>query len=101
MGNIVEALEYRGVLIFPIDTNENDFSGMNGTVNNRPYIVFRAGMSAERIRSTIIHEAAHFAFNWPDSISDKSVKTGLLRSAVLSFFHPQTLSGNWDQREVM
>lgn len=71
VGNIVEALEYRGVLIFPIDTNENDFSGMNGTVNNRPYIVFRAGMSAERIRSTIIHEAAHFAFKWPDSISDK------------------------------
>ena len=71
VGNIVESLEYQGILVFSLNIKEDDFSGMNGTVNGRPYIVFRSGMNAERVRSTIIHEAAHFVFDWPSDMPEK------------------------------
>lgn len=71
VGNLVDSLENQGILILYLDIDDNDFSGMNGTVNDRPYIVINSNMTAERTRSTIAHEIAHFAFIWPDSLDEK------------------------------
>ena len=69
--NLVEILENKGILVFFIDIENQYFSGMNGTVNGIPYIVINANMHPARIRSTIVHEVAHFAFEWPEDLSEK------------------------------
>lgn len=74
VGNLVELVENKGILLFMFDSDDPDFSGMNGTVNGRPYIVVNKRMTAERIRTTIGHEAAHFAFIWPPEMSDKKIE---------------------------
>ncbi len=71
IGNMVELLENKGILVFMLDISNDDFSGMNGTINGRPYIVVNKNMSTERIRSTIGHEIAHFAFRWPEGMNEK------------------------------
>lgn len=63
--NLVGAMENKGVLMF-IDYIESDkFSGMNGLVDDRPFIIINSKMTAERQRSTLVHELAHvfFAFD--------------------------------------
>ena len=67
---LVETLENKGILVFFLNIDSQYFSGMNGTVEGIPYIVINGTMSTERIRSTIVHEIAHFAFQWPESLSD-------------------------------
>lgn len=69
--NLVEILENKGILVLFIEVDSNYFSGMNGTVNGIPYIVINSSMSPARIRSTIVHEVAHFVFEWPEDLSDK------------------------------
>ena len=69
--NLVQLLENKGVLVFFIEIDTDFFSGLNGTVNGIPYIVINSRMSPARIRSTIVHEVAHFAFEWPEDLSDK------------------------------
>ena len=69
--NLVEILENKGILVFFIEIDSDYFSGMNGTVNGIPYIVINRAMPPARIRSTIVHEVAHFAFDWPEDLSDK------------------------------
>ncbi len=69
--NLVEILENKGILVFFIEVHTDYFSGMNGTVNGIPYIVINSIMSPARIRSTIVHEIAHFAFEWPEDLDDK------------------------------
>ncbi len=72
VGNLVEIIENKGVLLYMFDPDESDFSGINGTVCERPYIVVNMKMTAERIRTTIGHETAHFAFDWPEDMDDKT-----------------------------
>lgn len=74
IGNLVQLLENRGILVYACDIDNNAFSGMNGLVNERPYIIFNKNMSPERIRSTIAHEMAHFIFIWPDHMGEKEVE---------------------------
>lgn len=69
--NLVDILENKGILVFFIEVDTDYFSGMNGTVNGIPYIVINNTMSPARIRSTIVHEVAHFVFEWPKDLSDK------------------------------
>ncbi len=38
VGNLVELLENKGILVYMIEVDHDAFSGMNGTVNDRPYI---------------------------------------------------------------
>lgn len=71
VGNLIEVLENQGILVMFLNIDDDDFSGMNGTVNGRPYIVINSNMSAERIRSTLVHETSHFAFAWPESIQEQ------------------------------
>lgn len=74
VGNLVQLLENRGILVYACDIDNNAFSGMNGLVNERPYIIFNKNMSPERIRSTIAHEMAHFIFIWPEHMGEKEVE---------------------------
>lgn len=71
VGKLIEVLENKGVLVYLCDIENDYFSGMNGSVNGRPYIIVNANMSPERIRSTIAHEMAHFLFIWPENLEDK------------------------------
>ncbi|MBQ8558614.1 MAG: helix-turn-helix domain-containing protein [Tyzzerella sp.] len=74
IGDLIEILENKGILVYLCDIENDDFSGMNGTVNGRPYIIVNKNMTAERIRSTIAHEMAHFMFMWPEDMADKEVE---------------------------
>lgn len=74
IGNIVELLENRGILVYACDIENHAFSGMNGLVNERPYIIFNRNMSPERSRSTIAHEMAHFMFAWPEHMGEKEIE---------------------------
>lgn len=71
VNKLVEILENKGILVFFIDIDSQYFSGMNGTVNGIPYIVINRSLSPAIKRSTIIHELAHYAFDWPEDLSDK------------------------------
>lgn len=74
IGNLVELLENKGILVCFFDIDSDAFSGMNGLVNERPYIVVNKTMSPERIRSTIVHEMAHLMFEWPNDMEDKAME---------------------------
>lgn len=71
---LIGKLESKGILIWECTVADRNFSGMNGFVNGRPYIVINPSMSPERIRSTLAHELAHFMFIWPDDMSDKEIE---------------------------
>jgi len=74
VGNLTDILENMGILVFLLDVDNDSFSGMNGSVNGRPYIVANRSMSPERIRSTMLHEVSHFAFDWPETLSERAVE---------------------------
>lgn len=69
--NIVGAMENKGVLMCLAKVDNEHFSGMNGTVDGRPYIILNANMSAERQRSTLVHELAHIFCVFPDDMTEK------------------------------
>ena len=74
IGNLIELLENKGVLIYVCNIECEGFSGMNGSVNGRPYIIINGKMNPERIRSTIVHELAHFIFQWDKAMEEKEVE---------------------------
>lgn len=71
---LIGKLENKGILIYECDIDNRSFSGMNGFVNDRPYIVINPRMSPERIRSTIAHELAHLMFIWPENMPEKEIE---------------------------
>ena len=71
---LVGKLENKGILVYECDIDNTKFSGMNGLMNERPYIVINRNMNPERNRSTIVHELAHLMFIWPNGISDDEVE---------------------------
>lgn len=74
IGNLVELFENKGILVYFFDAPSDAFSGMNGFVNERPYVIINKNMMPERIRSTMVHEMAHFIFAWPDNMPEKEVE---------------------------
>ena len=72
VGNLVDMLENKGIFVYFIEVEETNFSGINGTVDNRPYIVVNQNMNPERKRFTIAHELAHMYFEWPLDMTDKA-----------------------------
>ena len=62
VGEIISSLEDRGILIVEIDIQNDHFSGINGMVNEFPYIAINKYMRSERKRTTILHELAHIMF---------------------------------------
>ena len=87
--NLIEILENKGIVVYVCDINNDKFSGMNGFVNGRPYIVINNNMSPERNRSTIVHELSHLMFRWPNDMEDSSVEE--LATAISdAFLFPKT-----------
>ncbi len=74
VGNLIGTLENKGILVYVSDIDNDAFSGMNGTVNGRPFIVVNGKMNTERIRSTIAHEMAHILFEWPKDMEEKQME---------------------------
>ncbi len=72
--DLIGKLENKGILVYECPVENSKFSGMNGFVNGRPYIVLNPDMSVERNRSTAVHELAHLMFDWPDGLSDKELE---------------------------
>lgn len=72
--NLISILENTGILIYKLNVNNDKFSGENGFVNKRPYIVINSNMNPERQRSTIAHELAHLCFDWPPSMESKQIE---------------------------
>lgn len=72
--NLISILENTGILIYKLNIESNKFSGENGFVNKRPYIVINGNMNPERQRSTIAHELAHLCFNWPADMDVKQIE---------------------------
>lgn len=72
--DLIGKLENKGILVHEIELNSSDFSGMNGFVNDHPYIVLNPKMNPERNRSTIIHELAHLMFIWPEVAAEKETE---------------------------
>lgn len=60
--DLIGSMENRGILIYLCDIDNNSFSGMNGTVDDRPYIILNRKMTSERQRSTLVHELVHIFF---------------------------------------
>jgi len=72
--DLIGKLENKGILVYECELNDRNFSGMNGFVNDHPYIVLNPNMTPERNRSTIVHELAHLMFIWPEDMADKEVE---------------------------
>ncbi len=72
--DLIGKLENKGILVFECQIANSKFSGMNGSVNGRPYVVLNPSISAERNRSAAVHELAHLMFNWPEDMSDKDIE---------------------------
>lgn len=87
--NLIEILEDRGILVYICEIDNDKFSGMNGFINERPYIVVNKNMSPERNRSTIVHELSHLMFIWPDNMEDSNIEE--LATAISgAFLFPKT-----------
>ena len=72
--DLIGKLENKGVLIYECDIDNNNFSGMNGFVNGRPFIVLNSGMNAERNRSAVVNELARLMFKWPADTGENDTK---------------------------
>ena len=85
--DLVWRLEYKGILVMPLRIENDKFSGMNGFVNNIPYIVINEDMSTLRKRTTIAHELAHLMFDWKRFKGDEEKHATAIAGA---FLLPQT-----------
>ena len=74
VGNLVDTLENSGILIYMINLKIPDFAGINGMVNNYPYIVVNQNLRPEKIRSTLAHELCHIFINWPEELDLGDIK---------------------------
>lgn len=74
IANLLNILENNGILVYLLNFDDSNFSGLNGMVNGYPYIVINQNMTAERQRFTISHELAHIAFIWDDDMDENKIE---------------------------
>lgn len=74
LDEIIGILENKGIMVLEVDIENDHFSGMNGFVNEYPYIVINGKMRPERKRTTIIHELAHLVFVWDENKEKENEK---------------------------
>ncbi|MCD8307296.1 MAG: XRE family transcriptional regulator [Clostridia bacterium] len=73
--NMITSLENKGILVYKCYDAGEAFSGMNGFVNDRPFIVINGNMNPERNRATMAHELAHLMFIRDDAMSSKAIES--------------------------
>ncbi|MDO4939986.1 MAG: XRE family transcriptional regulator [Lachnospiraceae bacterium] len=69
--DLIGILENNGFIIMLLDIENDHFAGMNGMVNEYPYIVVNKNIRQERLRTTVAHELVHLMFNWAGHTDDK------------------------------
>ena len=70
--SITNILEHAGVIVLSFECAD-EIDGLNGTVNNIPYIFFNSkNRTIERQRFTIVHEVCHLFFN--DAEDNKEIE---------------------------
>ena len=86
IGELISVLENKGILVFELDIDNEHFFGMNGFVNEYPYIVINSSMRPERKRTTILHELSHLMFVWDESKEKENEKeaTAIAGAALIS-----------------
>ena len=84
-GNITDVIENKGIIICELEVVDDWFSGINGTVNGRPYIVVNKNIPAERQRFTLIHELAHILFDLEKNKNEEKI----VNQIAGSFFFPK------------
>ena len=70
VSGLVSAMEDRGFLICECDMNFPGFSGMSGTVNERPYVVLNQNLSPEHDRQALVSELIRRMFLWPTEMEN-------------------------------
>jgi len=68
LGSLVDILENNGFIVVILPFEDTSFSGLNGIVNNRPFVVVNKNISNERKRFTLAHELVHILV----SVSDEN-----------------------------
>lgn len=81
---LIGILENKGILVLELDIVNEHFSGMNGFVNEYPYIVINKNMSPERKRTTVLHELAHLMFVWDESKDNENEATAIAGATLIS-----------------
>lgn len=73
--SVTNVLEHAGVIVLSFDCSE-EIDGINGLVNNIPYIFFNSKIrTVERQRFTLVHELCHLFFNNDEEkMSEKDVE---------------------------
>ena len=61
---LIDILENKGIIVILADIADRHFSGINGFVNGRPYIMINMNATPERTRSNAMHEISHLMFDW-------------------------------------
>lgn len=81
---LMGVLENKGIMVIELDIDNEHFFGMNGFVNEYPYIVINSNMRPERKRTTILHELAHLMFIWDDrKEKENEIEATAIAGAVL------------------
>lgn len=72
--SIVNALEDAGIIVLSFECTD-EIDGINGKVNDIPYIFFNANIKTiERKRFTIVHETCHIFFDGDADIEEKELE---------------------------
>ena len=66
-----DSFENNGVLVYLLDFDDNNFTGINVMVNGCPYIAINKNINPERQRFTITLELVHMAFFWNENMDEK------------------------------
>lgn len=77
VGNITDIIENQGIIVCQLHVEDTHFSGINGMINGRPYIVVNSNMPAERQRFTVIHELSHILFSFADEDEEEKAVDGI------------------------
>lgn len=80
---LVGILENKGILVLELEIENDRFSGINGFVNQYPYIAVNSSMRSERKRTTLLHELAHLMFIWDENVDNESEATAIAGATLI------------------
>ncbi len=69
IGYVIDCLEEHSIRVLEIDGSDG-FDGLSGWVNGSPFIILNSAAPSDRKRLTTLHEFAHLALRFSDSLSD-------------------------------